>query len=180
MPLKHLIHVVLLISLLVGCSRSDEQTDLGSCEPITGAFGWTFGQTLSKQYPVTMDDTGVYCYNYDTNGLFSHITIGVDEQRMVCMIQGKGDASSLDISDKETLVKTLSDKYGLIDHAASQVGQLGYVEGWTFGKGESKVHLTIMEGSVSILYRFDPTLEDLQQRFEQQKNQEFKTNIQGI
>ena len=180
MNLRHLIHSAVLMSFMVGCSHSDPQTDTGPHQPITGAFGWIFGQKLPDQYPVSVDDSGVTCYAYDTNGLFSRITVGVDEQRKVCMIQGNGDASSLDISDKETLVETLSDKYGLSDHAASNISQLGHVESWKFGKGDSTVQLTIIGGAVTILYRFDPTLENLQQKFEQQKNREFQTNIQGI
>ena len=180
MSSSHFICTAILLSLLVGCSPSDQQTSTGAHQSISGAFGWGFGQKLSDQYPVSLDDTGVYCYSYDTNGLFSRITVGVNEQRTVCMIEGVGDAGSLGISDKETLVKTLSDKYGLSDHAASDIAQFGHVEGWTFGKGGSTVHLTILGGVLTILYRYDPVLENLQQKFQQQKNQEFQTNIQGI
>ncbi len=178
MSASRFICATILISLLVSCSPSEQQT--GTHQTIAGAFGWVFGQKLPDQYSVSLDDTGVYSYAYDTNGLFSRITVGVDEQRTVCMIEGVGDAGSLGISDKETLVKTLSDKYGLSDHAASDIAQFGHVEGWTFGKGGSTIHLTIMRGSVTILYRFDPVLETLQQKFEQQKTRQFQTNIQGI
>lgn len=181
MRTRHFSCTAILLSLLVGCSPSDQQTSTGAHQSITGAFGWSFGQKLSDQNPVSLDDDiDVYCYTYDTNGLFSRITVGVNEQRTVCMIEGVGDAGSLGISDKETLVKTLSDKYGLSDHAASDIGQFGHVEGWTFGKGGSTIHLTIMRGSVTILYRFDPVLETLQQKLEQQKTKQFQTNIQGI
>ncbi len=180
MSSSHFICTAILLSFLVGCSPSDQQNGTDTRHSATGAFGWVFGQKLSDQYPVSLDDTGVYCYTYDTNGLFSHITVGVNEQRTICMIEGRGDASSLGISDKETLVKTLSDKYGLSDHGESDMKQLGYFQGWTFGKGGRTVHLTILGGVLTILYRYDPVLENLQQKFQQQKNQEFQTNIQGI
>src|ERR1017187_2003084 len=160
MSASRFICATILISLFVGCSPSEQQT--GNHQPIAGAFGWVFGQKLPDQYSVSLDETGVYCYSYYTNGLFSRITVGVNEQRTVCMVEGVGDAGSLGISDKETLVKTLSDKYGLSDHAASEVGPMGYVQSWTFGKERSRIHLTIMQGSVTLLYRFDPVLEDLQ------------------
>jgi hypothetical protein len=173
--MKNLLCMIIAVALLAGCSRPNQDAGTGSHEPVSGAFGWVFGSKLPDQYPVTPDDDGTFFYTYETNGFFQTISVNVDEQRQICMIRGFAPANSLGSFDLDNLVEELTKKYGLNDKDIKPFGRV-----WSFGKGTGTVHLSIINGLVTLLYRYDKLLDPAQQKFQEQKNKKLKDSLHGI
>lgn len=171
--MKNILCILAAAALLCGCDQ--QKRDLGSYAPVSGAFGWNFGDKLPAQLGVLPDDDGSFYYTYETNGLFQRITVNVNEQREICMVRGFASASSIGPFDLDTLVETLSKKHGSADKSDGPLAR-----SWGFGKDGATVQLTIIEGKVTILYRFDKLLDPVQQKHNEQKNQEFRKSLNGI
>ncbi len=160
--------------MLVGCSKPSDNSNIASHEPVSGAFGWVFGDKLSPDIEVKPDDDGTFYYTYETNGFFRGITVNVNDARQICMIRGYASTTSIGPFDINELVKTLSDKYGLINKAEGEWGRF-----WDFGNAH-EVRLSVMGGQIILLYRYDKLLDPVQQKFEQQKNDKFKKSLNVI
>jgi hypothetical protein len=171
--MKNILCIIAAAALMCGCNQQRQVFE--SHAPVSGAFGWYFGDKFPAQLNVLPDDDGSFYYTYETNGLFQRITVNVNEQREICMVRGFANTSALGPFDMDTLVETLSKKYGLTDKSDGPPAR-----SWGFGKDGATVHLTIMEGKVTILYRFDKLLDQVQQKHDEQKNQEFRKSINGV
>ncbi len=144
----------------------------------SGAFGWVFGSKLPADCETFPDNDGTFYYTYATNGFFTRITISIDDQRRVCMIRGFVDFSSVGENGVDALIEAMTQKYGL---AGKSDVNLPGISGrlWDFGH-DQQTRLSILNGEVQLLYRFDPLLSSVQQNFLHQQNQQTKDSIKGI
>ena len=162
--------IAIVAVLLCGC----DQTPKNSHPAATGAFGWVFGEKLPDQNETFIDEDGLHVYSYETNGFFNKIQVTVNENRQICMITGSADFNKAGPFDIQNLVDELSKKYGLDDKADSSLARM-----WAFGS-DNEVHLTVFNGTITLLYRYDKLLDPLQQKLNEQKNQQFKQSILSL
>jgi hypothetical protein len=94
--------------------------------------------------------------------------------REICLIRAASRMAEIDPTDIDLLVSELNKKYGLNDKADGPPARL-----WNFGPNH-EVNLSIFNGVITLLYRYDKLLDPVQQASFSHHEEEFKKTLGGI